>query len=323
MMRALIRGSVICAWVGLVAGCAAGVDAPSEENTAGTSEALATEGIAGEGIVAETGEFTFFLASRAPGGFAVRALNGRRQRCADGRTSDTCFVTAIDLAPTLLGAKDAAAVLSEIDRNAQRATIAFVGRLGSRGGRSGRGGFLTAWEVWRAPEPRYLLDNWLHVSHCAEQALLVNHWAESSVARIDFGWSPTMEHCHLVDGAQTCEQSHEGVMEDAEAPAGLLIDGWRDGRGVVRVNQYFLKVNVGQARLPNGFWYCRADQTACENGDCVPAPEVCDYNTGHGRGLLVYARTSAPVVQPWFVDTAQLTLEETRQGLTKHDDDCH
>ncbi len=315
-MRAFTAACVVVG-LGLIGslGCSAGapgtVDDAREEAIGERASALDLGG----------GEYSFFVATRAGRGYRVASLNGAPRTCPDGARSDVCRVEGIDLAPTLLGADDAAAVLDQVGGDPRRATLVFVGQLvaaASTGRRAcNRGaGKLVAWEVWRAPEAAPLRGSWLHVSHGAKQALVVNEWSApraSTVARIDFGRSPEMSYCSLVDGLQTCRMSHEGVMEDAVAPAGLLVDGTLDRRGVVHVNQYFLKISVGQARLANGFWYCSAEQAACDDGDCVPSPEVCKANTGHGRGLLVYVRSPAEVVQPWFVQTTQLQPSEIIQ----------
>jgi hypothetical protein len=289
-------------------------DVRGEREVVTTSEAA----LVGSDAPADTSErdYSFVIATRTWRGFEVSSLNGAPLPCGDGRAyarraGDTCSVASIDLSPAEIGKDDAAALLREIGSDPRSATLVLVGKVTRTERACGTTeARFRAWEVWRAPEPVRLHGEWLHVSHEASQALRVNAWDVSRVRKIDFGRSPKMEYCRLVDGEETCDVSHEGVMKDAVAPAGLLVDGFRDGRGVVHVNQYFLKIIVGQARLPNGFWLCSAEQFACDDGDCVPAPEVCNAHTGHGRGLLTYARTFDAVVQPWLVLTTQLKPTE-------------
>lgn len=261
----------------------------------------------------DDGAYSFMVATRLRnGGYRVAALNYAPLLCPDGFWADSCRVASIDLTPTLVSADDAAAILTQIGDDASRATLLFVGKVEGaqtlRGGNR-REGRLLAWEVWRAPEARPLRGTWYHVSHGAKQSLLVNAWDVAPVTSLDLDASPTMSYCRKPTAE--CLPSHDGVMEDAVAPAGLVVNGWRSRAGVVHVSQYFLKIDFGQARLPNGYWFCRADQVACDDGDCVPTEDICHVQSGHGRGLLTYSRAAAQEVQPWFVSTTQLTAAET------------
>jgi hypothetical protein len=301
------RPFVIIVGLGLCAVACTAAPTPSREGSARASHAALTNGDD------DSGEYSFLVAATRPGGYRVTALNGAPVACEDGRLQGACNVTSIDLAPTALSADDAHAIRAQVGASASRATIIFVGKIAPNPSLRGRvhDARLVAYEVWRAPEPRALYGEWLHVSHAAEQALLVNWWEASSVSKLDLARSPTMSYCHVVAGKFVCEPSHDGVMQDAVAPAGLLVNGWQGADGVVHAGQYFLKVDVGQARLPNGYWYCRADQALCDDGDCVADKALCGVQTAHGRGLLTYMRTAEPVVQPWFVSTTQLTPSET------------
>jgi hypothetical protein len=315
-MRGFHMGWMAVALAAMTAGCSASDGAMADGPGAGGDEALATSRAALDMGDVKEGDYSFVIATRTRRGYRVASLNGAPMACAGGRRSDACSVTSIDLGPTNLGADDASAILSQVGTDESRATIVLVGKVARAAASCAwdSAAKFVAWEVWRAPSPVRLRGSWLHVSHEASQALLVNRWDVSRVDKVDFGRSPMMEYCHLVKGEEVCGLTHEGVMQDALAPAGLLVDGFRDGHGVVHVNQYFLEVIVGQARLPNGFWFCNADQFACEDGDCVPAENVCDAQTGHGRGLLVYGRTLDAVVQPWLVVTTQLKPTEIHVG---------
>ena len=298
-------GAVLTTAVGCGNGSA--VDAPRDSN-ASASSALTTSDD-------DSGEYSFFVATRASSGFRVAALNGAPIVCADGWMAMTCNVASIDLTPTKLGAADGDAILAQVGSDASRTTILFVGKLGSNldfRGQSPRARHtkLVAYEIWRAPEARTVRGDWFHVSHGATQALLVNWWDVSNVASLDLNAAPTMSYCHIVTGEYVCEPSHDGVLEDAAAPAGLVVNGWQGRDGVVHIKQYFLKIDVGQAKLANGYWYCRADQVMCDDGDCVAALPICTAETAHGRGLLTYTRTNDAVVQPWLVGTTQLKPNE-------------
>jgi hypothetical protein len=280
-------------------GCSA---APEERAPHASLEQASREGEALSTGEEDGGAYSFFVASTVHGGYRVAALNGAPIRCAEGHWANACRVTSIDLSPTLLGGTDADALRAQLGSDPTVATIAFVGKLtlaspsspssASPAFRRSRAEpTLTVWETWRAPEPRLLWGpEWLHVSHGATRALLVNWWDETDVSKLDLSAAPMMSYCHVVAGQYVCEQSHDGV---------------------VHVRQYYLKIDVGQARLPNGYWYCRADQIACDDGDCPASEAECHAQTAHGRGLLTYTRTSAEVVQPWFVSTTQLTAAET------------
>jgi hypothetical protein len=305
---------------------ALGCSAANGAMTGGTGD----EGATAEGAVATSADaldigdvkeadYSFVIATRAHGraheGYRIESLNGAPLTCADGRRSAACDVATIDFTKAMLGADDASAILAQVGSDERRATIVLVGKVDRAAASCRRDSAATfmAWEVWRAPEPVRLRGNWLHVSHEATQALVVNRWTASTVEKLDFARSPTMDFCHVVKGEEVCGPSHEGVLQDAIAPAGLLVDGYSDGR-VVHVNQYFLKIIVGQARLPNGYWLCSAEQFACDDGDCVISANLCDVKTGHGRGLLVYGRTFDAVVQPWLVVTTQLKPTEIHIG---------
>lgn len=307
--------------LGSVVACAIGCSAAdgATGDRAGDEGAVATSADALDIGDVKEGDYSFVIATRVRGrahqGYRIASLNGAPLTCADGRRSASCDVATIDFTKAMLGADDASDILAQVGSDERRATIVLVGKVDrATSACSGDSAAkFMAWEVWRAPEPVRLRGNWLHVSHEATQALLVNRWNVSTVEKIDFGRSPTMDFCHLVKGEEVCGPSHEGVLQDAIAPAGLLVDGYRDGR-VVHVNQYFLKIIVGQARLPNGYWLCSADQFACDDGDCVIAENLCDVKSGHGRGLLVYGRTLDAVVQPWLVVTTQLKPTEIHVG---------
>ena len=302
---------------------AIGCSASSPENTIDESRDRASNALTAltlsndDSSDDDSGAYSFVVATRVSnGGYRVAALNGAPLTCAEGWLSNSCHVASIDLSPTKLGSADGDAILAQVGTDASRTTILFVGKLAltdpSRDlRRAHRDSTLVAYEIWRAPEPRLVHGDWLHVSHGAKQALFVNWWETSSVASLDLTAAPTMTYCHIAKGEYVCEQSHDGVLEDAAAPAGLVIDGWQGRDGVVHVKQYFLKIDVGQAKLPNGYWYCRADQVMCDDGDCVGALPICTANTAHGRGLLTYTRSSEPVVQPWLVSTTQLKATET------------
>jgi hypothetical protein len=304
---------VVCA-LGCSAADGAVIDRTGDEGTT-TEGAVATRADALDIGDVKEGDYSFVIATHARRGYRIASLNGAPLTCADGRRSSECDVATLDFTKAMLGADDASAILAQVGSDPRRATIVLVGKV-DRSAAACRGDSAAkfmAWEIWRAPEPVRLRGSWLHVSHEATQALLVNRWDASTVDKIDFGRSPTMDFCHLVKGEELCGPSHDGVLQDAMAPAGLLVDGYRDGR-VVHVNQYFLKIIVGQARLPNGYWLCSADQFACDDGDCVISENLCDVKTGHGRGLLVYGRTLDAVVQPWLVVTTQLKPTEIHVG---------
>src|SRR4051794_28471008 len=112
-MRALVQRSTIIAGVFVLAGCVAPAQDGGDEPTASQAEAVDTLA-PDEGIAPNDKDFTFFLVNRSRDGYVVRALNGRRQRCADGWTSDACFVSSIDLVPALFSAADAKTVLGEV-----------------------------------------------------------------------------------------------------------------------------------------------------------------------------------------------------------------
>ncbi len=250
-------------------------------------------------------DYAYFVAVRTWHGVRVAQPNGVRTQCADGRLADSCEAT-LDLAHINVSAADGEKILSQLGDDPRVATLLFVGKTELVRDAYGRKAVkLSVSEVWRAPEPRVLSGNVYHVSHEAKRALLVGTWNESDVAKLDFGHSPTMEDCDPVGGETVCVQTHAGVLEDAEAPAGLVVYGERFGNGTLRIRQYFIKIDVGQAHLPNGYWYCSADQAQCDNGDCYLDNRQCHVEHGHGRGQ-IYGRTGEPAIQPWFLGTTQL-----------------
>lgn len=295
----------LAALAALGAGTSLGcVAAPADSDLGSSSAACSTPPVGAPGAA----EYSYFVAYRTWRGVRIAQPNGVRTQCADGRFADSCEAT-LDLGHTLLSSADCDKVLAELGDDPRVATLLFVGKT-----ELGRDGYgrpaekLSVSEVWRAPEPRFLTGNVYHVSHEAKRALLVGTWNESDVRALDFGHSPTMEDCDPdpVSGQTVCTQSHAGVLEDAEAPAGLVVYGERTGNGVVRIRQYFIKIDVGQVHLPNGYWYCRADQTACpNNADCWDDAHQCTVEHGHGRGQ-IYGRTGEPAIQPWLLGTTQL-----------------
>jgi hypothetical protein len=284
--------------------------APSEQSSAGEGASAGDDRVDVEAVASEsklgssTSAFSYFAVAKAGRAYRVRRLNGGAMRCAGGYVSDACTVSAIDLSPSLLSNDDAKVVLSEIGSELWAPQLVFLGRVTVDRLRVAT---FSAYEVWRAPEPRWLLGDVLHVSHATSQALWVNDWSRAKVSGLTFTGAPRLESCKLVDGEYTCAASYDAALAAAKSTAGVLVvgDWWFDGR--VRANQYFLKVDVGQQWSEDHFWFCAVGQKACDNGYCESDPILCDVNTGRGRGLIEPIRLNDPFFRSWLLSTAQLT----------------
>lgn len=271
---------------------AACVVAPGETEPTGGSEAAVASGDA----------FSFFVAVKRSSGFAVSRVNGGWMRCPAGHWSATCAVSAIDLSPSGLSSTDAASIVGELGTDPRRPALLFAGRIA--------GSTLQGVELWRAPEPRRLDGDVLHVSHAPMRALWVNAWDGVPVTGLRFQHAPPLESCALVDGAEACGPSFDRARAAAQSKVGLLAVGRVRHDGTAMVSQYFVKVVLGDKHTTTGFDYCNAEQTECENGACEDDPVLCHAHTGTGRGQLEALRFDSLSFRSWLLFTSQtMTLD--------------
>jgi hypothetical protein len=262
-----------------------------------------------------TPSYSFFLVSRANGAYQASELTAPVTTCLDGTVRMACPFGEIDLGLLGLAPADADAIVAGVTADPSQSTLVFVGSFERRATLRASSIALQVQEVWRAPAVGSVraYDAWYHVSHDAKQALLVSRWQSRNLASIDLSAAPWTSDCDPdADGKIVCVPSKDGILDDAATPAGILVDGWLGQGGTLHVRQYFAKISVGSQHAPNGYWYCRADQFACDLGACAPSADVCTHEGFHGGGLkTIYTRTPQSDAQPWLVSTTQLTPAES------------
>jgi hypothetical protein len=327
-LTGLVFGSLAIAGV-VAAGCSSPSE-HSEEPSASSGEAVE---VAASGVDAgfDDASYTFFVVSKTPawqgGGYDAQIVGRPYTKCPDGWYSPICHVDSIDMSVLGLLQADSDAIVAQIGTSRTKETLLFVGTLAATHPRRGPSTTsLVTQEVWRAPQMVSIDandDSWFHVSHEVAQALKINTWQKRTVTSLDLEKAPLVEDCDPDpdSGQIVCVLGHTGVTEDAETPAGIVVDGAMDRDGTIHVKQFYAKIGIGYVHLDNGYWYCRADQYACPNvPNCMDTAQTsgtCNSTHFHGDGLDVYKRTPVTVVQPWLVQTAQLTTAES-QALTGH-----
>jgi hypothetical protein len=303
--------------VALAAGCTGATTGSSgvSEGTGSSAEAVSTDHRVWQGEDAGTDAYKFYLVTHDDFGFWAAELGAPMTLCADGFYDFACRLDDVDLSGLDLGKGDLWTIRSQIIADESTSTLVFVGAF-QRTFEPTKGVITTLQtkEIWRAPVAGSIRasDHWYHVSHDPMQALRVNRWTKPTVTSLDLSQAPYMSDCDPNDaGVIVCTPTQAGVLEDVGTPAGLLMDGVLDRDGTLHVVQYMAKIVVGQMHADNGYWYCHPEQTQCGNGACSTDGSCIGLHF-HGPGLkTTYIRTQAAEVQPWFVQTAQLTADES------------
>ena len=302
--------AALVALVGAAAGCS---------GTSSLPDAYVTEAEPLRASSSPVTPYTFFVVSRAGSGYVASELGASATACFDGSIRSACPFGEIDLGLLDLAPADASPIIDAVASDPDKSTLVLVGAFERRTTLRASSIALKVQEVWRAPAAGTIRarDTWFHVSHDPQQVLVVNRWQKKRIASIDLSAAPWMSDCDPDDGGITCVPTQDGVLEDAATPAGILVDGWLGDGGVLHVRQYFAKIGVGSIHTPNGYWYCRAEQVACESGICAANADVCVHQGFHGGGLkTIYTRTPQAVAQPWLVSTTQLTAGESAALVT-------
>jgi len=279
---------------------------------------------------ASVSDYAFYSATRAADGYDVRRVN---------EPGAAVHVRAIDLAPGGLAAFDVATILGEVGSDPSAARLLFVGKV--------VGDALTTYEVWRGSREAKLDASAFHVSHRSSQALAIGAWQSMALRKLDLDGAPTVAEC---DDAKNpaCAPSHDGVVEDANSPSGIVAVGTL-ADGTIHARDWFVKLVVGHQHRSDGYGYCAAGQTSGSSGVCIGTPSIDGVLApslsregrgrgvihwdpgvepkGRGRGLIgddpalepewhgggldpQYVRTFAPAVRSWFVVTTQLRGDE-------------
>jgi hypothetical protein len=262
-------------------------------------------------------DYRFYLVTHDKFGYAAAELGAPYTVCRDGFGRWQCRLDDLDFSLLAMTKGDIASIRDQVGSDPSSATLVFVGAL-TRTVEPGKGviDLLQVKEMWRAPVAGKNVrasDTWFHVSHDPIQALVVNRWTTANVGKLDLAAAPWMSDCDPDgDGGVVCTQTQDGVLEDAKAAAGILVDGTLGRDGILSVRQYMAKIVIGEIHTDNGYWFCRNDQVACDNGRCVTDGANCDRQYWHGPGLkTIYVRSAATEVQPWLVQTSQLTAQES------------